>query len=327
MPEFVSDAASPEASAADPLAVTAGLEGRDALIARLRSEAAALGERIADPGRRVGQNSRNSGRPPSSDGLAKPPPEPAFPEPGNRKPGGQPGHRGRTLKPSDRPGTVLTHVPDVCGSCGADLSGAEPKLRSSRQVHGLPEIQPIEVTEHQVFGRECPCSGETAAGGYPEDAKAPARYGPRVKALALHLPAVRPVPLQRLRQLLFHLFGMKIPHGAVCDMIRRGAGRFEELQCQLRAEAAGAPARRFDGTGMRVNGSLSWFHVACTEFLCCCWLGESRGDVMAEAEGTAVLRSVVETAKRQGWDPLPTLRAGPEELIARMRTKQPTPDT
>ncbi len=290
MPEFFSDAASPEASVADLPAEIARLqrllEERDAENERLRSEAAALGERIADIERRVGQNSRNSGRPPSSDGLAKPPPKPAFPKPGNRKPCGQPGHRGRTLKPSDKPDRVFTHVPDVCGSCGGDLSGAEPKLRSSRQVHDLPDFKPLEVSGHQVFGRECPCCGETAAGEYPEEVKAPAQYGPRVEALVLYLPAVRPVPLQRLRWVLFHLFGVKIPHGTVHDMIRRGAGRFEELQCQLRAEAAGAPARHFDG--MRVNGSLSWFHVACTEFLCRYRLGESRGDVMTESEGTAV---------------------------------------
>ena len=95
MPEFFTDAASPEASVTDLPAEIARLQRllaeRDAENERLGSEAAALGERIADPGRRVGRNSRNSGRPPSGGGLAKPPPKPAFPRRGT---GSRAGSRG-----------------------------------------------------------------------------------------------------------------------------------------------------------------------------------------------------------------------------------------
>jgi len=45
----------------------------EAVIAALRAENAALTARLAELERRLGLNSSNSGKPPSSDGLKKPP--------------------------------------------------------------------------------------------------------------------------------------------------------------------------------------------------------------------------------------------------------------
>ena len=44
-----------------------------------------------------------------------------------------------------------------------------------------------------------------------------------------------------------------------------------------------APVKHFDKTGMRVQGKLAWFHIACTSLLCQFCLGENRGDVMQGA--------------------------------------------
>ena len=69
-----------------------------ALIAALRAENAALTARLAELERRLGLNSSNSGKPPSSDGLKKPARVSSLRERSGKKPGGQKGHKGETLR-------------------------------------------------------------------------------------------------------------------------------------------------------------------------------------------------------------------------------------
>ena len=54
--------------------VLAALKQRDVVIGQLRGELVAAAAEIAELRRQLGQNSRNSSKPPSSDGLAKPAP-------------------------------------------------------------------------------------------------------------------------------------------------------------------------------------------------------------------------------------------------------------
>jgi transposase len=67
-----------------------------ALIVELRAEVAELQVRLS-------ANSRNSSRPPSSDGLAKPPAPKSLRRRSGRKQGGQPGHEGHHLQRVERP--------------------------------------------------------------------------------------------------------------------------------------------------------------------------------------------------------------------------------
>ncbi len=59
--------------------------------------------RIAELERHLGLNSSNSGKPPSSDGLKKPPRTSSLRQPSGKNPGGQRGHRGETLRRSETP--------------------------------------------------------------------------------------------------------------------------------------------------------------------------------------------------------------------------------
>ena len=86
------------------------LAERDALIGQLRAENARLAERVAELERRLGQNPRNSSKPPSSEGYGKPPPRSRRRGSG-RRPGGQPGNGGHTLMQRPDPDEVVVHVP------------------------------------------------------------------------------------------------------------------------------------------------------------------------------------------------------------------------
>lgn len=99
------------------------LAQRDVLIEALSAELGAARARIAELEARLGQSSRNSSKPASSGGLAKPAPK-SLRRRGVRKPGGQDGHPGSTLAPVAIPDEVIAHEPDCCRGCGDGLGGA-----------------------------------------------------------------------------------------------------------------------------------------------------------------------------------------------------------
>jgi hypothetical protein len=91
--------------------------------AALRERNRLLSEEVAELRRRVDQNPRNSHRPPSSEGYAKPAPR-SRRERTDRQPGGQPGHPGATLGQVATPAERVRHRPEVCAGCGTALAEA-----------------------------------------------------------------------------------------------------------------------------------------------------------------------------------------------------------
>ena len=93
-----------------------------ALVAAQAAEIAALKARIAELERRLGLNSSNSGKPPSSDGLKKPSRVKSTREPSDRPVGGQKGHKGGTLLQVAKPNKVVDHFPPACAACGSAMT-------------------------------------------------------------------------------------------------------------------------------------------------------------------------------------------------------------
>ena len=145
------------------------LAERDAEIAALRARVAQaeglvadLREQVAELAARVGQNSKNSSRPPSSDGLGKPAPKSLRKKTG-RRPGRPKGQPGATMSLTGHPDHVIRHEPGCCGRCGAGLGGARVTGMKRRQVTEIPPVK-AEVTEHQMIERECGgCGARTRA--------------------------------------------------------------------------------------------------------------------------------------------------------------------
>ena len=162
-------AASGELTAAGLRAANARLRdllaGRDALIGELQARVAAqdalIGElqaQVADLAAQVKLNSRNSSKPPSSDGLGKPAPKSLRKKTG-RKPGRPKGQPGATMELTDHPGRVIRHEPGACSGCGAGLADAEQTGMERRQVTEIPQVK-ATVTEHQMIEKTCACCGQ-----------------------------------------------------------------------------------------------------------------------------------------------------------------------
>lgn len=142
----------PDVLAALPPAVVALIRWQAAHIERLNA-------RIAELEAKVGKDSTNSSKPPSTE---HPHAKPIRPKPKSKRPrGGQPGHTKfeRTLVPVEDCTTVITCVPQACRRCGKSLNGTD--LEPIRhQVWELPEIQPI-ITEYQQHRLICSCGCST----------------------------------------------------------------------------------------------------------------------------------------------------------------------
>ena len=188
---------------------------QERMIAQLQARIAEQDAEIAELKRQLAASSRNSSKPPSSDGLDKPAPKSLRGRSG-RKPGGQPGHQGRTLRQVERPDEVVVHEPGACAGCGSALPADGPPPRMiRRQVFDIPKIT-VRVVEHRLISRRCACGAVTQAPA-PAGVTAPVTYGPHAAAIAVYLCLGQHLPVERTAALLAELFGT--------PMATRTAGR------------------------------------------------------------------------------------------------------
>ena len=256
--------------------------------AGLRDVIAVLTARIAELERRVGLNSANSGKPPSSDGLKKPSRTRSLREASGKKPGGQKGHPGQTLCRSETPNTTIHHFPPACDGCGAALNEGTATGFTARQVFDLPEPQPLLVTEHRAHRCLCASCGARTQAAFPEGVTAPVQYGERIAAFVLYLLHYQLLPEKRLAALMADLFNVRLASATIARVSRDAARRFQGFAETARDQVAAAPVKHLDETGFRIGGKTQWLHVACTFLLTFYRVSAKRGSLLANVVGIAV---------------------------------------
>jgi transposase len=241
-----------------------GPEAVIALVEGLLNRLSLMEGRVKELEDRLSKDSRNSGKPPSSDGLKRKPV--SLRQPSGKKTGGQPGHQGKTLEFCDAPDERIVHAPISCEGCGEALSEAETVETERRQVFDLPPLKG-EVTEHQIEGRRCPVCGTVSRGAFPEGLTQPVQYGPRLKALLVYLQSYQLLPYARTCELLRDLFGLSLSEGTLFEAIQTVSSSLEQTEAALREAITRSKVAHFDETGLRIEGKLSWLHSASTETL------------------------------------------------------------
>lgn len=230
-------------------------------IATLMSQVAALNAQVEELKRRLGINSQNSSKPPSSDG---PDAEPRKSKGGGkRKPGGQPGHEGhhRELLPVEQVDQVTDVKPCACGHCGRKLDGEDPQPER-HQVWEIPPIQPY-VEEFQLHGLWChDCGGFTRA-FLPEGVPAGA-FGPRLQATIALLSGVYRLSKRSVESVLADFFHIPISLGSISACEAAVSSALAQPVQEAWEAAQSADVLHADETGWREANNKAWLWVAVT---------------------------------------------------------------
>lgn len=220
---------------------------------------AQLKQRIAELEARLDQNSKNSHKPPSSDGLKKPKRTQSLRKKSNRKSGGQPGHKGAKLNRSQDIDQFVFHPVAKCNCCGQDLKDVGVTDHIKRQVFDLPEFR-LQVTEHQAEIKMCSC-GAISQGEFPGNVGGEVQYGPRVRGLASYLQNYQLLPYQRSAELLRDVFEVSISEGTLYNIGDEAYDNLEDFESKLKQYLIEQALLHSDETGVNVQGNTQWLHT------------------------------------------------------------------
>lgn len=259
-----------------------------ALVQQLQLTVAQLTERVSELEQRLGRNSHNSSQPPSSDGWGRPPrPSPrSLRQPTGRKPGGQPGHKGKTLRFSANPDRVVVHRPAECRECGCPLDDVPPMPGAGerRQVIDLPPLR-LETVEHHSHLIRCPECAHRNCAPFPAEVPDCVQYGPNIKALCVYLMSYQLLPYERTAELLSDLFGAAPSEGTLYQALQSAAHELEGVEDAIRESLRQAGVAHFDETGVYIEGKRQWLHVAGNEQWTLYMAHSGRGEKATRAMG------------------------------------------
>ena len=248
--------------AATPPAVLAFIRWQSRQIALLTA-------RVAELEAKLGKNSGNSSKPPST---SHPHDKPAAgkKKKSNRKPGGQPGRdlHLRPLLPPEQCQEVIPCVPTECRRCGSALAGVDAQpIR--HQVWELPEIKPI-VTEYQQHRLVCSC-GCSTCGELPKGVPT-GQAGPRLIAFAALLMANFRQSKRRAAQFMSMILNQPASPGWLVNLQNRAAEAIKPAYDELAAKLADEPAPHIDESPTKQGPSKAWvwtFVAATFTFFAC----------------------------------------------------------
>ena len=257
--------------------------------AELKTAYAELKTENAELKARLNSNSKNSSRPPSSDGYSK---KPAFPKKVKGKQGGQKGHKGRTLQQVKHPDKIVKHKPEPC-NCGYEFPDNELVLSETRQVFDLPKPK-LEITEHQILKGQCPDCGKWHKGCAPEGVNAPVQYGNGVKAYAVLLNVHFMIPFKKIQLLFGDLFGYSINESTVYSASQQCYEELEEPEEIIKSKIVESDVAHADETGVRIEGKLHWLHTVSSPHFTYLFMHAKRGALALRSD-----KSILD--KINGW--------------------------
>ena len=204
------------------------------------------------------KNSRNSNKPPSTNNKFERKPKDKGDK--KKKPGGQPGHEGKTLVRVDNPDKIVS-IPvnrEILPEGECRVVGYR-----SRQVFDV-EMR-TDVTEYRVEVVEV--GGKTYVADFPDEVTKAAQYGPGVKSLIAYMSGFQLIPLDRMRDFFNDQFGLPISKGTISnakgDLVRRLDDM--DYENRMKFKLLNSKLLNADETGISLDGSLWWLHTLGSE--------------------------------------------------------------
>ena len=250
------------------------------------------------------KNSGNSSTPPSKENMkaeairrTK-----TLRKPTGRKPGGQQGHEGSTLKMTQAPDETEDIAANYCTKCGASLEGCERILDYVTQVVSIPDMKPV-VKEIRHYITVCKLCGERIQSHAPRKRGSNAVvYDATVKSLVVYLSVVMFLPYGRIDNFFREVFGLEISQGSFVNWINEAKKNAEPAiekikECIMKSAVVG-----FDESGLYCNKKLDWAWIAQTVYFTLLFHGSGRSHKELESRfGSSLERMVAVTDRHSAY--------------------------
>ena len=269
-----------------------------AIIVKQNMTIAILKARVHELEQQLNQNSSNSSKPPSSDGLAKPTAK-SLREKTGKKPGGQKGHKGHGLKIEREPDEVIIVEPVSCTECGATVQGEPTFHADTRYVYDV-QIE-IKLTKYDIREAVCPECGSVIVATPPPECKGTINYGNTLRALCVVLTNYAYVSIDKTRKILRDVLDVPISGGTIKNIMREFASKTDSVIGQIKERLKASPVLNVDETGVRVAGRTQWIHAASNAKYTLVNVHQKRGREGSESGG--VLGEYTGIAVHDCWKP------------------------
>ena len=250
------------------------------------------------------KNSGNSNTPPSKENIkaeairrTK-----TLRKPTGRKPGGQEGHEGCTLKKAQTPDETEDIMANYCTGCGASLEDCERILDYVTQVVSIPELKPI-VKEIRHYIMVCKKCGERiqlhAARKRGSNAVV---YDASVKSLVVYLSVVMFLPYGRIESFLREVFSLEISQGSLVNWVNEAKKNAAPAIKKIKESIMKSAVVGFDESGLYCNKKLNWAWIAQTVYFTLLFHGNGRSHKELESRfGDSLERMVAVTDRHSAY--------------------------
>jgi transposase len=246
----------------------------------------------------LAKNSRNSSKPPSSDGFNKKPTPKSQRKKSGKRPGGQQGHEGRTLQRCENPDETQTLSPTLCSHCHESLDDGTVVRTVKRQVIDMPKPRTI-TTEFIAETKECSHCHTLTDADFPSYVTQGIQYGPYLRSLMIYFREQNFIATERLAEVFHDVFGLSISEATFINTTRRCGDLLAGFETEVIEQLVHADVIHCDETGINVGGKLHWMHSVSNALFTAYFPHAKRGKEAMDAIG--ILPRYQGTAIHDGW--------------------------
>ena len=233
---------------------------------------------------RLGLNSKNSSKPPSTD----PNRVKKSRNTGERKPGGQPGHKGKTLQQVDDPDEIKI-IPVDRRSLPQDQyreAGYETRQVIDVDITTVVTEWRAEILEDSL--------GKRYVAPFPEGVTRPVQYGIGVKVNAVYMSQYQLIPYNRIEDHFLDQMRIPVSAGTIHNFNQDAFDRLEDFDEWVKNRLKASDLIHCDETGINIGGKRRWLHSASNDSFSYFYPHEKRGcDALDEMGILAMYRGII----------------------------------